>query len=192
MAWPLASELFVRGDKWLCTREGAAGIQGCTGCSPGASRGCWLGTAWSRGAEAASGRRAEPRAPTTPCSVGYRQVKAAGNAVCLVFWERAACQQACAKANSCRTAGMAGDGVWVQPLPRVLLPFSLTAELWLGFPEAELQRHRKTCSGLRAGRWLTTDPSALQGLIKQRCIRPGKRRCSRKRDAVGRRLKPEL
>lgn len=50
MVWPLASEPFVRGDKWLCTREGAAGIQGCAGGSPGASLGCWLG----------SGRRGEP------------------------------------------------------------------------------------------------------------------------------------
>lgn len=106
----------MRVDKWLCTREGAAGIQGGTGGSPGASRGCGLGTAWGT-AGAASGRRAEPHAPAATCSVGFRQVKEWEMHFFLVFLAVSRLPMGCVKADSGRTPGTAGDGLWVPPAP---------------------------------------------------------------------------
>lgn len=180
----------MRGDKWLCTREGAAGIQGGTGGSPGASRGCGLGTAGGT-AGAASGRRAEPHAPAAPCSVGYRQAKEWETHFFWVFGSELPARGLVQRQTLAGPRARPGTGSGCHRPPRLLLPFSPAAEPRLGFAETELQRHRKTIR--TEGKKVINDgPSALQGLIKQPCIRPGKRRCSGRRDAVGRRLRPEL
>lgn len=136
------------GDEWLCTSEGAAGTQGCTGCSPGAPRGCWLGTGWSGGAGAAPGRRGEPRAPPAPRSVGCRQRERR------LVWGLAArgLPVGSCRTDSCRTPGLAGDGVWVQPAPAPALGFLPDCKARAG-----LCRVRAAVASLRAGGWLRTD-----------------------------------
>lgn len=150
MVWPLASKLFACGDKWLCIREGAAGIQGWTGSAPGASRGCWLGTAWRGGAGAASAEELSSVHPPPLARWGTGRLRQREMQFVWVFGSELHTSGLVQRQTRAGPRARQGTGSGCSRLPCLLLPFSPAAKLRLGFVEAELQRHRKTRSGLRA------------------------------------------
>lgn len=116
------------------------------------------GVGWGQpgagGAEAASGRKAEP------CALqGTGRLRQLEMQFLQLFGSELPARGLVQRQICAGPRAWQGSGSGCSRLPHVLfLHFSLTAEPWLGFAEAELQQHRKIHSGLRAEGWLTTDP----------------------------------
>lgn len=70
---------------------------------------------------------------------------------------------------------MARVGVWVQPAPaRALLAFLSDCRAVVGLCRSRAAATSQNTLRTESRRVVNNRPRALQGLIKQRCIRPGK------------------
>lgn len=69
---------------------------------------------------------------------------------------------------------MARDGVWVQPAPAHALAFLSACRAVVGLCRSRAAAASLNTLQTESRRVVNNRPRALQGLIKQRCIGPGK------------------
>lgn len=96
-----------------------------------------------------------------------------------------------AKANGCGSMGMVRDRGWEQPVPVPALAFLSGCRTAVGFCRSGAAAASPNTFRTESTRVVNDRPSTLQGLISSIASAQGKR-CCRRRDAGGRRLRAVL